>query len=75
MASRLRDFTRINTRTLYASKVKEDRQEFIDEICKIPYAMRLTTSVKAKLDTYQLKDVSLAWYVQWRYIALYEVDM
>ena len=58
MASHLRDFTRMNPPTFYGSKVEEDPQEFIDEIYKILYAMGLTTSEKAKLATYQLKDVA-----------------
>ena len=66
MASRLRDFTRMNPHTFYGSKVEEDPQEFIDEIYKILYAMGFSTSEKAKLTSYQLKDVAQAWYVQWR---------
>ena len=58
IASLLRDFTRMNPHTLYGSKVEEDPQEFIDEIYKILYSMGLTTSEKAELATYQLKDVS-----------------
>ena len=44
MASRLRDFTRINPPTLYGSKFEED-----------PHAMGFTTSEKAELTIYQLK--------------------
>ncbi|TMW85548.1 hypothetical protein EJD97_022970 [Solanum chilense] len=66
MVSRLRDFTRMNPPTLYRSKVDEDPQEFIDETYKILYAMGLTTSEKAELATYKLKDVAQTWYVQWR---------
>ena len=39
MASRLRDFTRINPPTFHESKVDEDPQEFINEIYMILYAM------------------------------------
>ena len=35
LASRLRDFTRINPPTLYGSKVDEDPEKFIDEVYKI----------------------------------------
>ena len=63
MASPLRDFTRMNPPTFYGFKVEEDPQEFIDEIYKIHYAMWLTTSEKVELVTYQLKDVSQAWYI------------
>ena len=59
------DFTRINPPTFYRSKVEEDPQEFIDEIYKILYVVGLSTSEKAELATYQLKDVAQAWYVQW----------
>ena len=52
MASRLKDFTRINPPTFYGSKVEEDPQEFINKIYKILYAMGLSTSEKAELDTY-----------------------
>ena len=63
MASRLRDFTRMNPPTFYGSKVEEDPQEFIYETYKILYAMVLTTSEKDELATYQLKDVAQTWYV------------
>ncbi|TMX03215.1 hypothetical protein EJD97_017548, partial [Solanum chilense] len=66
MASRLREFTRVNPPTFCGSKVEEDPQEFIDEVYKILYAMGLTTSEKAELSTYQLKDVAQTWYIQWR---------
>ena len=66
MASRLRDFTRMNPPTFYQSKVEEDPQEFIDEIYKILHVMGLITSEKDDLDTYQLKDVAQICYVQWR---------
>ena len=45
---------------------EEDAQEFNDEFYEILYSMGSTTCEKAKLDTYQLKDVAQAWYVQWR---------
>ena len=44
----------------------EDPQELIDKIYKILYSMGLSTSEKAELATYQIKDVSQTWYVQWR---------
>ncbi|XP_069147184.1 uncharacterized protein [Solanum lycopersicum] len=61
MASYLRDFTRMNPPTFYGSKVEEHPQEFIDETYKILYAMKLNTSEKAELATYQLKDVAQTW--------------
>ena len=69
-SSRIRDFTRINPPNFYVSKVKELSKVFIDEAYKILYAMGLTTSDKAELATYKLKDMSQALYVQ----CLYEVD-
>lgn len=56
----------MNPPTFYGYKVDEDPQEFIDEFYKILFAMRSSTSEKFELATYQLKDVSQAWYVQWR---------
>ena len=56
----------MNPPNFYGSKVEEDSQEFIGEIYKILYAIRLSTSEKAELDTYQLKDVAQNWYVQWK---------
>ena len=58
MASHPTDITRINPPFFYGSKVEEDTQEFIYEIYKILYAMVLSTSEKAELDTYQLEDVT-----------------
>ena len=66
MASRLRNFIRMNPPTVYESKVDKDPQEFIDEFYKTLLSMCLSTSEKAELATYQLKDVAQAWYVQWR---------
>ena len=64
MASHLRDFTRMNTSMFFESKVNEDPQGFNDGVYKILYAMGLTTSEKAELATYQLKDVAQTWYKQ-----------
>ena len=58
----------MNPPTFYGSKVDEDPQEFIDEVYKILYAMGVSSSEKAELDTYQLKDVAQTLYVQWRII-------
>ena len=60
IASHLRDFTRMNRLTFYGSKDEEYHQEFIDEIYKILYAIRLTTSDK---DGFPLIK-SRTWYVQ-----------
>ncbi len=60
----------MNPHTSYASKIEEDPQEFIDEIYKTPYTMGLSTTDKADIATYKLKDVAQTWYVQWRNIGL-----
>ena len=56
----------MNPPTFYGSKVYEDPQQFIAEDSKIHLAAGLSTSEKAELATYQLKDVDQTWYVQWR---------
>ena len=66
MASRLRDFTRMNPPTFYDSKVEEDQQGFIDEVFKVLDAMGVSSQEKAKLGAYQLKDVAQVWYEQWK---------
>ena len=43
----LRDFIRMNPSTFYGFKVKEDPQEFIDEVYKILLAMVLSTSERS----------------------------
>ena len=58
MASRLRDFTRINPPAFYGSKFDEDTQEFLDEVYIVLYAMGVISSEKADLASYQLKDVA-----------------
>ena len=45
------------------SKVDEDPQEFLDEVYKVLYVMGVSSSEKAELDSYQLKDVFQTWYV------------
>ncbi|XP_069144491.1 uncharacterized protein [Solanum lycopersicum] len=66
MAFHLRDFTEMYPTTFYGSKVDEDPQEFLDEVYKALYVIRVTLSEKAELASYQLKDVAQTWYVQWR---------
>ena len=56
----------MNPPSFYGFKVNEDAQEFIDEVSKMHLAVGLSTSEKAELATYQLKDVAQASYVQWR---------
>ena len=44
MASHLREFTRMNHLTFYRSMVDEDPQEFINDVSKILFSMKLNTS-------------------------------
>ena len=52
---------RMKPSMLYESKVNEYAQEFIDEVYKILFAMRLTSNEKAEIASYQLKDVAQTW--------------
>ena len=58
LASCLRDFTRMNPPMFYGSRMDEDPQNFLDEICKILLAMGVTMGEKADLAAYQLKNVA-----------------
>lgn len=62
MASHLRDFIRMNPPRFSELKVDEDPQHFLDELYKILFAMRVSTTEKAELDAYQLKNVAKTWY-------------
>ena len=56
----------MNPPTFYGSKVDEDPQEFVDEVYKVLYIIGVTSSDKAELASYQLKDVAQTWYVECR---------
>ncbi|TMW91575.1 hypothetical protein EJD97_014155 [Solanum chilense] len=58
MTSRLRDFVRMNPSTFLDSEVREDPQEFLDEVYKIVHAMGVFLREKAELASYQLKEES-----------------
>ena len=58
MASCLRVLSLMNPLTFYGSKVDEEPQEFINEVYNILYTMGMSSSEKAELSTYQLKDVA-----------------
>ena len=64
MASRLRDSLEW-TLLLSMGQFDEDHQEFIDEVYKILYVMGVSSSERAELATYQLKNVAQTWYVKW----------
>ncbi|KAK4733731.1 hypothetical protein R3W88_007992 [Solanum pinnatisectum] len=66
MASRLRDFTQMNPRMFFSSKVNEDPQEFLEEVYKIVDATGVTSIEKAELARYQVKDVAQVWCTQWK---------
>ena len=66
MASRLRDFTRMNPPMFYMSKVDEGLHYFLDEVYKTLFPVGVTAGENPELATYQLKDVSQTSYIQWR---------
>ncbi|XP_049414610.1 uncharacterized protein LOC125877324 [Solanum stenotomum] len=61
---RLRDFVRMNPPKFLVSKVREDPQEFMDEVYKRLDAMGVTSVEKAELAAYRLKDVAQVWFNQ-----------
>ncbi|XP_015086975.1 uncharacterized protein LOC107030088 [Solanum pennellii] len=63
IASRLRDFTRMNPPMYFGSKVDEDPQDFLDEFYKIMFAMGVSTIERAELAAYNLKDVAQTWFM------------
>ncbi|XP_049406320.1 uncharacterized protein LOC125869987 [Solanum stenotomum] len=62
MASRLRDFVRMNPPIFLGSKVGVDPQDFLDEVYKIVNAMGVSSREKTELASYQLKDVAQVWF-------------
>jgi len=74
IASRIRDFTRMNPPMFYGSKVDEDPQGFIDEVFKVLDAVGVSPQENAQLASYQLKDVPQVWYEQWKEERLVRVD-
>ena len=65
-ASRIRDFTRMNTPTFFVSKVEEHLQRFIEEVFKVLDPIGVTPQEKEELTAYQLKEVAQVWYEQWK---------
>ncbi|XP_015087026.1 uncharacterized protein LOC107030162 [Solanum pennellii] len=65
MASRLRDFTRMNPPVFFGYRAHEDPQEFVDEVHKILCAMGVNEEEKDELDAYHLNDVAQVWYKMW----------
>jgi len=66
VTSKVRDFMRMNPLEFYGSKMEEDPQEFIDKVSKVLDFVGVTSVDKAKLATYQLKDVAQIWFSQWK---------
>ncbi|XP_027771392.1 uncharacterized protein LOC114076479 [Solanum pennellii] len=65
MASRLRDFTRMNPPVYFGSRTNEGPQEFLDEFQIIFYAMGVNEEENAELAAYHFKDVAQVWYKMW----------
>ncbi|WMV50725.1 hypothetical protein MTR67_044110 [Solanum verrucosum] len=66
MASRVRDFMRMNPPKFNGSKVEENPQEFIDKLYKILDIMGVTLVEKAELTAYQLKGAAQIWFNYWK---------
>uniref|UniRef100_M1DH74 Gag-pol polyprotein n=1 Tax=Solanum tuberosum TaxID=4113 RepID=M1DH74_SOLTU len=62
VASKVRDFARMNPPEFHGSKVEKDPQELVDEVYKILDIMGVTSVEKAELAAYQLKSVAQVWY-------------
>ncbi|XP_004245003.1 uncharacterized protein [Solanum lycopersicum] len=62
----IKDFLRINPSKLSGSKAEEDPNGLTDEVSKTLAIMGLTSSEKAELATYQLKDVFQVLYEKWK---------
>ena len=58
MASRLKDFTRMNPSIYFGSKVVEDPWDFPDDVYKILFAMEVSTTENAELASYLLKHLA-----------------
>ncbi|XP_069145993.1 uncharacterized protein [Solanum lycopersicum] len=65
MASRLRNFTRMNPPIFCGYKVDEGPQEFIHEVYKIVCAMGLSSNGNADFASHQRKDMARTWHAQW----------
>ncbi|WMV40587.1 hypothetical protein MTR67_033972 [Solanum verrucosum] len=50
----------------YGSKIEEHPLEFIDEVSRVLNLVGVTLVEKAEWAVYQLKDVSLMWFSQWK---------
>ncbi|XP_015078359.2 uncharacterized protein LOC107022191 [Solanum pennellii] len=66
MTSTLRSFVRMNPPVFLGSKVEEDPLEFLDGVYNVLGAMGVTPREKTELASYQVREVSQAWYTQWK---------
>ncbi|WMV46623.1 hypothetical protein MTR67_040008, partial [Solanum verrucosum] len=66
MATRVKNFTRMNPPEFHGSNVVENPQEFIDEMYKVLLIMELTPVEKLEFVVYQLKGVSQVLFNQWK---------
>lgn len=55
IVSRIRDFTRMNHLTFFASNVEEHPQKFINEVFRVMDVMGVSSKKKEELFAYQLK--------------------
>lgn len=61
MTCRLRYFVRMNPRISIVSKVREDPQEFLNDVYNLLSAMGVTYIKKEELDSHQLREVAQVW--------------
>ena len=57
----------MNLVMFFLHKLNEDPQDFLIEVYKILYAMKVSFNVKEELASYKLKDVVQTWHTQCRY--------
>ena len=71
-AYRIREFLSMNPPEFSTYKVEENPNGFINEVYKTLAIMVLTSREKAKLATYQLKDLAQIWHEQWKHSKMVE---
>uniref|UniRef100_M1DHL5 Gag-pol polyprotein n=1 Tax=Solanum tuberosum TaxID=4113 RepID=M1DHL5_SOLTU len=64
--SRIREFLRMNPRSFTHSSTSEDPENFIDELKKVFNVMRAADTQRVELAAYQLKNVNMTWFDQWK---------
>ena len=66
IASRLRDFVRMNHPIFFSSRVGKDPQEYLDGVYMIVSVMGVSSREKLELASYQLREVAQVWFTQSR---------